>query len=123
MCINRPTLRFLVCLAWALVISLPRGPLRADDVTANQVSDSIDKAKRYLLRAQDPDGSWSSGGGLDGTYGGVPYATGVSSLVMLALFHSGMTVADPEIQRGLAWLRKQNPSFTYEISLMIQALA
>ena len=39
MCINRPTLRFLVCLAWALVISLPRGPLRADDVTANQVSE------------------------------------------------------------------------------------
>jgi hypothetical protein len=116
-------LRSLVCLSCALALSLPRGQLHADDVTARQVSDSIDKAKRQLLSVQDPDGSWSSGGGLDGTYGGVPYAIGVSSLVMLALFNSGMTVADPEIQRGINWLRKQNPTHTYDIALMIQSLA
>ena len=118
-----PIFRSLICLTCAVALVLPRAKLHAADVTATQVSDSIDKAKRFLLNAQDPDGSWSSGGGLDGTYGGVPYSIGVSSLVMLALFNTGMTLADPEIRRGLNWLRKQSPDHTYDISLMIQALA
>jgi hypothetical protein len=121
--VKHPKLQLLVCLACMALLVLPRGSVHADELTAKQVSDSIDKARRYLLRAQDPDGSWSRGGGLDATYGGIPYAIGVSSLVMLALFNSGMTLADPEIQRGLNWLRKQTPSHTYDISLMIQALA
>ena len=112
-----------MCLACAAGLSFPASPTRADELTARQVSDSIEKAKRFLLQMQDADGSWSRGGGLDDTYGGVPYSVGVSSLVMLALINAGMTPADREIQRGLTWLRKQKPGYTYEISLMIQALA
>ncbi len=120
--------RMLVCLACSAAMLVPpmlfpTGRLHAAELSARQVSDSIDKAKRFLLQIQDADGSWSRGGGLDDTYGGVPYSVGVTSLVMLALINTGMTAADPEIQRGLAWLRKQQPTFTYEISLMIQALA
>src|SRR5579863_3850119 len=118
-----PILKLLIVLTCTLAIILPRNQLRAEELTARQVSDSIDKAKRHLLQLQDADGSWSRGGGLDDTYGGVPYSVGVTSLVMLALTNAGMTTADREIQRALAWLRSQKPSFTYEIALMIQALA
>ena len=51
------------------------------------------------------------------------HEVGISSLAILALLNTGMTPADPPIERGLTWLRKQSPSMTYEISLMIQALA
>src|SRR5262249_50247286 len=78
---------------------------------------SIEKAKRVLLNAQQADGSWKSGGTYDN------YPTGVTSLALLSLINTGMTVSDPEIQRGLAWYRRQEPTMTYEISLMIQALA
>jgi beta-lactamase regulating signal transducer with metallopeptidase domain len=89
----------------------------AGGLSAKQVIDAINKAKRALLSAQQPDGSWKTGGAYD------QYPTGVSSLALLALLSSGMTAADPEIQRGLNWLRLQDPTMTYEISLMIQALA
>jgi hypothetical protein len=51
------------------------------------------------------------------------FPVGVTSLVLLALLSTGMTAKDQEIQRGLAWLRQQNPDQTYEISLAIQVFA
>src|SRR5690349_13179576 len=115
---RRSILRLVTCIACAAAILLPRGSgLVAADLSAKQVIDSIDKAKRVLLRAQQADGSWKSGGGND------QYAVGVTSLAILALVNTGMTVADPEISRGLNWLRRREPTYTYEISLMIQALA
>ncbi|MGE5192988.1 MAG: hypothetical protein ACM3U2_10835, partial [Deltaproteobacteria bacterium] len=115
---RRPILRIALSLACAGTLLLPRGAgLSAAELTARQVVDSIDKAKRSLLKAQQPDGSWKTGGGND------QYVVGVTSLAMLALLNTGMTTSDPEIKRGLDWLRRQEPTMTYEISLMIQALA
>ncbi|HLJ11867.1 MAG TPA: DUF4159 domain-containing protein, partial [Planctomycetaceae bacterium] len=116
--------RLMVCMCCLAMLLPARGQaLCADEITARQVGDAIERAKRFLVKAQDQDGSWSTGGGINGAKYGVPYGIGVTSLVMLALLNTGMTTADPEIQRGLAWLRKQEPSHTYDISLMIQALA
>src|SRR5882762_5489346 len=116
---RRSTLKTLICLACAAALLIPRaGNLRAADLTAKQVVDSIEKAKKALLTGQQQDGSWSSGGG-----GGDQYRVGISSLVLLSLLNTGMTVADPPVKRGLDWLRRQEPTSTYEISLMIQALA
>ena len=118
---QRPAFRLFTILICALAIVVPRSGAVAD-VSARQVRDSIEKAKRVLLAAQTSggkaDGSWTSGGGFSTTH-----PVGVSSLALLALLNTGMTVADVEIQRGLTWLRQQQPTNTYEISLMIQALA
>ena len=117
---KRPFFRLLICLICAAAIAVPRaGGGALADVSAKQVLDSIEKAKRVLLALQQPDGSWKTGGGW-----GEQFSVGVSSLALLALLNTGMTVADVEIQRGLTWLRKQQqPTSTYEISLMVQALA
>jgi beta-lactamase regulating signal transducer with metallopeptidase domain len=85
--------------------------------SAQELLGAIDKAKRELLKLQQPDGSWSGGGSGD------THTVGVSSLALLALFNTGMSADDPAVQRGLVWLRRQEPTTTYEISLMIQALA
>lgn len=113
---RRNIFRIAVCVlcAGSILARCPAAP--AAEVTAKQVLDSIDRAKRLLLKAQQADGSWR-GGQND------HYTIGVSSLALLALLNTGMTVGDPEIERGLNWLRRQQPSMTYEISLMIQALA
>ncbi len=95
----------------------PENNIIAAELSAKQVVDSIDRAKRVLLKAQQGDGSWKTGGGND------QYPVGVTSLALLALLNTGMTAADPEVTRGLNWLRRQEPAYTYEISLMIQALA
>src|SRR5262245_44941144 len=110
--------RLVTCFVCAAVIAQgPGRSLSAAEISAKQVVDSIEKAKRVLLKAQQADGSWKSGGGND------QYPVGVTSLALLALLNTGMTANDPEVARGLNWLRRQDPSYTYEISLMIQALA
>ena len=110
--------RVVIALLCAATIVFARGsPLAAAELSAKRVVDSIDKAKRVLLKAQHADGSWKSGGGNE------QYQVGVTSLVLLALLNTGMTPNDAEVARGLGWLRRQDPSYTYEISLMIQALA
>lgn len=92
-----------------------RGAL-AQDLSAKKVLEAIDRAKRFLVKGQNADGSWRSGAG-------DTWAVGTTSLALLALINTGMTADDAEIQKGLKWLRKQDPTSTYEISLMIQALA
>jgi len=103
-------------LAIAFVSSIP-ARLSAQEITSREVLEAIDKAKRYLLKAQRADGSWR------GEIAGENYSTGITSLTLLALLNTGMTAQDKEIERGLAWLRRQDPDMTYQISLMIQALA
>src|SRR5260370_29066927 len=97
---RQSTRRLVTCLACATALILPRGQdLCAADLTAKRVVDSIDKAKQVLLKAQQPDGSWKTGGGND------QYVVGVTSLALLALLNTGLTAADPEIKRGLDRLR------------------
>ncbi len=118
---HRPLWRLAIVLVGILAFSAgalmqpPGRELAAANLSAKAVIEAIDKAKQALLKAQKPDGSWKSEGG--------PYDIGITSLALLSLLNTGMTVTDPEIQRGLNWLRTKQPAGTYEISLMIQALA
>ena len=89
----------------------------ADELSADDLLGSINSAKRSLLKAQQPDGSWHSRVG-DGSFD-----VGVTGLALLALLNCDMTRDDPEIKRGLDWLRRQEPIMIKEISLVIQALA
>jgi len=97
--------------------SLKQWSYAGDQPSAKELLEAIDRAKQFLIKSQQPDGTWNGGGSGD------THTVGVTSLTLLALLKTGMSAADPEIQRGLGWLRKQQPKSTYEISLMIQALA
>ncbi|MGQ0634475.1 MAG: DUF4159 domain-containing protein [Planctomycetaceae bacterium] len=110
--------RRLVRLVLAIVLCLACGArAQAAEVTWRAAIDAIDRAKHYLLKMQRSDGSWR----LDSN--GDAFPIGVTCVSLLALLNTGMTAEDREIQRGLRWLRDQKPTMTYEISLMIQALA
>ncbi|HUG93602.1 MAG TPA: DUF4159 domain-containing protein [Planctomycetaceae bacterium] len=77
---------------------------------------SIERAQKFLIRRQGGDGSWSAGQG--------GYGVGVSSLALLALINSGLTANDRNVQLGLDHLRSlPPPARTYELALMIMALA
>src|SRR5258708_7686890 len=59
---QRPTRRLLICLVCVGALVVPRrGKLAAAELTAKQVVESIDRAKRALLKAQQGDGSWKTG--------------------------------------------------------------
>jgi hypothetical protein len=108
------SLLLILAAGFLLELSGP-GELAAAEISAPEVLDSIGKARRFLLSAQQPDGSWSTA---------VPqHAIGATSLALLALLNSGMSASDPEIRRGLEWLRGKKPGMTYDISLTVQALA
>ncbi len=116
-------LRRVVCpLCVVAVIISTRQFLVADDLTEKQVLGAIEKAKQLLLKLQQADGSWSSVE-VNQIGGNDTYVVGATSVALLALLNTEMSVADREIQAGLKWLRQQEPTSTYEISLMIQALA
>ena len=85
-------------------------PVRAD-VTAEQVRDAIDRAEAYLLRQQQPDGSWRP------DYERQP--GGVTALCTLALLHAGVEPEEEHIQSALTYLRKIRPARTYVVSLQI----
>lgn len=106
------------CVLWLLLVSLvlTSGRTAQAEITAKQVIDSIERAKRFLIKQQRPDGSWQAGGGDN-------YQVGITSLALLALMNSGMTPQDAEVKKGLDFLRRQNPRLTYEVSLAIMALA
>jgi hypothetical protein len=95
-----PSLRSGICVSCAAALLLAASRrVDADQIAAQQVMDAIERGKRAVLKAQDREGSWS---------GAAPqHPVGATSLALLALLNTGMTAADPEIQRGLEWLRKQ----------------
>lgn len=93
--------------------------LTAADLSSERVRKSIDRGKSFLVRAQKANGSWFS------QFNG-RFPTGASSLALLSLLNSGMTTEDVAVQKGLKYLRSspaQLPTQTYEVSLMIMALA
>ena len=102
----------VACLLAALTSSKQ---IQAAELSAKVVTKSIERARKFLISQQQPDGSW-----LAET---TPYQVGVSSLVLLALLNSGMTVEDRAIAKALKHLRSiEHPTATYEVSLMIMAL-
>ena len=101
-----------------LLIALHAAALSAE-IRERDVTASISRGRAFLLRSQRPDGSW------DVTVRKESQAVAITSFVLQALLNSGMTPADPEIARGLDWLRdpKRDPKRTHEIALMIEAFA
>ncbi|MBX3438357.1 MAG: DUF4159 domain-containing protein [Planctomycetaceae bacterium] len=88
-------------------------PATANDADLRtSVKRAIERAQNYLIQQQLPDGSWSKG------------RVGRNAIVLLALSNSGLDARHPTIENGLKYLRKSPiPDNTYDISLMIMALA
>ena len=103
-----------------LILSRPFA-VRAQDVTAAQVMNSIELGKGYLVRAQNDDGSWTVG-----VRGPADFTAGVTSLALLSLLNSGMTLEDAAVQKALSYLRTKvrepEPDWIYEVALMAMAL-
>lgn len=109
--------RRLVAAAGMAALSLVLAPTLRAEITAEQVLNSIEGGKKFLLEAQNPsNGSWvDSGNG---------HPVGATSLVLLALINSGMSPQEKAIARGLDYLRKaKEPTQTYDASLLIMVLA
>ena len=94
-------------------------PGRAADISEEAVLLAISRAKDFLVKRQESGGYWIE-----------PrrdhYRVGVTSLALLALLNAGMTTDDESVARALKYLRavkEPKPATTYEISLMIMALA
>ena len=116
--IRRRTPWWTSALIAMLALGMAWGPgrtARADDPLRQPVLNSIDLAKKLLLRKQEADGAWRGER--------VGQQVGVTSLVLLALLNTGMTAQDAPVQRGLEWLRANHSELTYEVSLKIQAFA
>lgn len=114
--------RVVVCLCLFALIAVPRQAARGE-ITSKKVTDSIDRAKRFLVKAQRlddaGDGYWQAGN--TGTF-----KVGITSLALLALMNAGMNPDEEPVQRGLKFLRGLDDAdvkYTYEVSLMIMALA
>jgi len=118
---SRRILRPLTCLLVALSLLAVSLPEASAQVTAEQVTQAIERGKKFLVSKQRTDGS-----NRDGSWTSIErehFPVGVTSLALLALINSGMTVEDEPIARGLKYLRSaEEPTMTYEISLMIMAL-
>jgi len=97
------------------------GPVLAADLSEEEVKLAIDRGKKYLLREQAVDGSWTIDSPID-------VRIGITSLCLLALINSGSPTNEPSVRRGLQYLRTRSAdelvgSFeTYQTSLMIMAL-
>ena len=107
------TLRSL-CIASVIVAQTLPLPAAEEPLRKQDVDRSIELARKALLEGRKPDGTWGSS----------QYPRGVTSLVALALMNSGMKASDPALRKALDYLRDtEEPSLTYEVSLMIMALA
>ena len=98
-------------------------PALADrELSADRVKDSIRAAQQFLIRIQNPEGSYGIGGGASGGH-----TSGATSLAMLALLTSGVSADEPAVARGLKFLRRipdpQSTYATYQLSLMLMTFA
>lgn len=101
------SLVFLFVFAWSR-------PSCAEEVTAEQVRKSIERAIEFLKKQQNQNGAWTEL---------AQHRGGVSALCALALLNAGVPVDDDSIQRALKYLRTVEPSQTYVSSLAIMVLS
>jgi hypothetical protein len=105
-----------------IALSLERAPGLVEksaraDVTSAEVQRAIEQGVKFLLEAQQPDGSWP---------GAENAVTGTTSLAMLALLSAGVPTDSPPIQRALKYLRSFNPiaiNSTYAVGLQAMVFA
>ncbi|MDP7276400.1 MAG: DUF4159 domain-containing protein [Planctomycetaceae bacterium] len=114
---SRPLILSIVLPLWGILLAAP-SPAPAAELTAETVVRSIERARKFLGGVQQADGSWTSR-----TRASNP--VGTTSLALLALLNSGMTAEDEPVRKALNFLRQLDalPNETYEVSLMISALA
>ena len=122
----RPPL--IVALALLLAVVPVRGPLSPAPqagaaepakagVSPEKIQRTIEKARDWLLREQEANGSWECSMRTEDT------RVGATALVMLALANAGVDRSHVAMQRGLDWLRRQEPKETYSVSLQTLLLA
>lgn len=88
-------------------------PLRAQQLTSDEVKLAIAAGVRYLRGAQLPEGGWRDYGQIGGT----------TALATLALFNAGVAPDEEWMQRAVNAVRRINNQQTYTAALKISALA
>jgi len=89
----------------------------AATVSPEKIQRAIEKARDWLIREQEANGSWECSMRTEDT------RVGATSLVLLALANAGVDRTHLAMQRGLDWLRRQKPDETYSVSLQTLVLA
>lgn len=91
---------------------------KSDEHLRQSVLDAIKAAQKFLIDSQNTDGTWSGE-----SYSAYP--EGVNGLVTLALLNSGLPPDHPTVVKALDHLEhpQTNSSKTYEIAMMVMALA
>ena len=89
----------------------------AEGLSPRQIQQAIEKARDWLAREQEDDGSWECAMRTQDT------RVGATALVMLALANAGMKADEPPLRKSLDWLRRQAPEETYSVSLQTLVLA
>jgi hypothetical protein len=99
-------------------VAPPQAVWAQRELSAARVKESISAGQQFLIRAQNPEGSYGFGGGPTGGH-----TSGATSLAMLALLTSGVPVDEPAVVRGLKFLRRipdpESAYATYQMSLML----
>ena len=111
---GRVMLRLLLA---ALPAMAARPAVTAEPVSPQRIQRAIEKARDWLIREQEANGSWECSMRTEDT------RVGATSLVMLALANAGVDRSHLAMQRGLDWLRRQKPDETYSVSLQTLVLA
>jgi hypothetical protein len=86
-------------------------------LSPEKIQRSIEKARDWLIREQEANGSWACAMRTEET------RVGATALVMLALANSGVGADQPAMRKSLDWLRRQKPDETYSVSLQTLVLA
>lgn len=111
-------LRLLLAALFGLTTTSAQTAERAPaPVSPEAIQRAIEKARDWLIREQEANGSWECSMRTDDT------RVGATSLVMLALANAGVERSHLAMQRGLDWLRRQQPDETYSVSLQTLTLA
>ena len=106
----------LVAVAACLLVSSPARAQRPG-VTTLQIEEAIDKARDWLVRQQNANGSWDCSMRPNET------RVGATSLVTLSLLNAGLPPEHPTLVKALDYLRSRTPDETYSVSLQTMVLA
>lgn len=88
-------------------------PAPAQEITSEQVQQSVQSALAWLRRQQRPDGSWDGGG----------HEGGATALCALAMLNAGVPADDPAIKKAVEKLKTVPNQRTYVVSLKAQVFA
>ena len=83
-------------------------------ITDEELAPSIDKGVRWLLKTQEPDGSWQ---GPD-----ADIYRGFTALAIYTLIKCGLSTEHPAIQIGAAFIRRQKYERTYDLGVALMAM-